>query len=226
MARPKAKDGICITTRARDGIQLVHFEEYPGHWIVTPEYDRSKAAAWAKRNRDRLIRRDDATLNTYYKDFYAKDGQWVRRQQEKGRHYGALHLKNRQAYPDNYFCREFGSLRPMDIDRPDFRREFDNWLLSLTSYLDDKRRLSGATKNKIIYSVNDLIEDLIDLKRITSNPLTGFEKYSKDPKKPRGVIDRDSLAQTVCAVPEGRRGGNRKYDQWNKNRSSKSRVFQ
>jgi integrase len=43
--------------------------------------------------------------------------------------------------------------------------------------------------------VNDLIEELIDLKRITSNPLTGLEKYSKDPEKPRGVIDRDSLAK-------------------------------
>ncbi|MDR2143159.1 MAG: hypothetical protein LBP29_02180 [Treponema sp.] len=34
MGRPKNKDGIRITTRTRDGIQLVHFEEYPGHRIA------------------------------------------------------------------------------------------------------------------------------------------------------------------------------------------------
>jgi hypothetical protein len=27
------------------------------------------------------------------------------------------------------------------------------------------------------------------------NPLTGFEKYSKNPENPRRVIDRDSLAK-------------------------------
>jgi hypothetical protein len=30
----------------------------------------------------------------------------------KGYRYGVLYLKNRQAYPDNCFCRDFGSLRP------------------------------------------------------------------------------------------------------------------
>jgi len=36
MARPKAKDGIRVTTRARDGIQLIHFEEYPSRWNHRP----------------------------------------------------------------------------------------------------------------------------------------------------------------------------------------------
>jgi integrase len=195
MARPRAKDGIRITTRSRDGIQLVQFEEYPGHWLVSPEHNRNRAFSWAKRNRDRLVWGEDLTIATYCKDFFAEDGLWVRRQIEKGHRYGSLHLRNRQAYLDNYFSREFGSYRPADIDRPDFRREFDNWLLDLTSYKNDDKRLSRATKNKIIYSVNDFIEEMIDLKRIHTNPLTGLEKYSKDPEKPRGAIDRDSLAK-------------------------------
>jgi hypothetical protein len=46
----RAKSGIRAKIR-KDGYQTVHFEEYPGHWIATPEKDRLKALAWAKRNR-------------------------------------------------------------------------------------------------------------------------------------------------------------------------------
>jgi integrase len=194
MARPKAQDGIRVTTRARDGIQLIHLEEYPGHWIVSPEYDRKKAIAWAKRNRDRLICRADNDLAFYCKDFYAPGSLWVRRQMDKGHHYGALHLKNRQAYLDNYFCQTFGSQKPQDIDRLDFRREFDNWLLDLTLYQNDQKKLSRATRNKLIYSVYDFFEGLVDLKKMTVNPLAGLSKYSKDPENPRGTLDRDSLS--------------------------------
>jgi integrase len=194
MARPKNADGIRARARAYDGIIQVHFEEYPGHWISTPEHDRKKAIAWARRNRDRLVGRDGKTLAGYCKDFYAADGLWVRRQKGKGRRYGQMHLKNRQAYLDNYFSPEFGTYRPADIDRPDFRREFDNGLLELMSYADSKRRRSGATKNKIIYSVNDLLEELIDIKKLSMNPLAGLKMYSKDPETPRGTIDRHSLS--------------------------------
>jgi integrase len=58
-----------------------------------------------------------------------------------------------------------------------------------------KKSLSRATKNKIIYSVNDFIEETIDLKIMINNPLIGLKRYSKEPENPRGVIDRDSLAK-------------------------------
>jgi integrase len=143
--------------------------------------------------------RKDLKIAYYCEGFYDVNSQWVRRQKEKGHSYGDLHLENRQSYLDNYFSRAFGHLYPRDIDRKEFRREFDNWLLDLRSYRNDERKLSGATKNKIIYSVNDFIEELIDLKKMDVNPLTGLKKYSKDPENPRGVIDRDSLAMMFPA---------------------------
>ena len=51
-------------------MQLVNFDEYPGHWIVTPEQDRDKAIAWAKRNRDKLINYSNSTMSEYCKGFY------------------------------------------------------------------------------------------------------------------------------------------------------------
>jgi len=193
MARPSSKDGIRAKVRTRDGIILIHLAEYPGHWIASPEYERARAIAWARRNRGRLIRRADHPISFYCEGFYAKDSIWVRRQKEKGHTYSDIHLFNRQSYLSNYFSKAFGHLIPQDIDNAEFRREFDNWLLDIRSYQNEGRKLSGATKNKIIYSVNDFIEELIDLKKMTINPLIGLKKYSKDPENPRGVIDRESL---------------------------------
>jgi integrase len=139
--------------------------------------------------------RKDFKIANYCKGFYDVNSQWVRRQKEKGHSYGNLHLKNRQSYLGNYFSNTFGHLYPKDIDHAEFRREFDNWLLDLRSYRDKDKKLSRATKNKIIYSVNDFIEELIDLKKMAVNPLTGLKKYNKEPENPRGVIDRDSLSK-------------------------------
>ena len=156
MARPKNKDGIRARTRTRDGIQMIHFDEYPGHWIVSPEYERKKAIAWARRSRDRLIgHKNDLTIKEYCKNFFVKNGLWDQRQRDKGRLHGDTNLGIRQACLDNYFVEEFGHLYPKDIDRPDFRREFDNWLLKLTSVKKKGCRLSRASKNRIVYTVND-----------------------------------------------------------------------
>jgi len=192
MGRPRNE--IRAKVRTRDGIQTVLFAECSDHWFVTPEYDRKKAIAWARRNKERLIRSlETDTLAALCKNFYALDGAWVTRQKDKGFKYGNFHLRNRQAYLDNYFCKEFGHYKPSDIDRPDFRREFDDWLLTLKSYKAGNRNASRATKNKIIYSVNGLFEELVELKRLSANPLIGLKKYSKRPEHPRGTIDRKSL---------------------------------
>ncbi|MDR2049470.1 MAG: hypothetical protein LBP69_08430 [Treponema sp.] len=81
--RPKNKDGIRVTTRARDGIQLVHLEEYPGHWIATPERDREKALKWARRNRERLINRKTHDMAFYCEGFYDPVGTWVARMKKR-----------------------------------------------------------------------------------------------------------------------------------------------
>jgi hypothetical protein len=111
MPRPKAKDGIRARMRSYDGIIEVHFVEYPGHWIATPERDRDKAVKWAKRNRDRLIKqRNTNSFRVYCKGFFDPDGVWVERMRKKGHHYTEKYLANRQGYVDNYIIPEFGSL--------------------------------------------------------------------------------------------------------------------
>jgi hypothetical protein len=146
MGRPKNKDGIRARTRSYDGYIEVHLEEYPGHWIATPERDREKALKWAKRNRARLINRKTHDIAFYCGGFYDLGGAWVTRMKEKGRRFIDQHLRNRQAYLDNYFIPDFGDASPADIRR----RDIDSWLLTLKNKKD--KALSGATKNKIIRS--------------------------------------------------------------------------
>jgi integrase len=194
MGRPKNRDGIRITTRARDGIQLVHLEEYPGHWIATPERDRERALKWAKRNRERLINRKTHDMAFYCRGFYDPGSPWVVRMKEKGRRFIGQHLRNRQAYLDNYFVPAFGDAAPADIRR----RDVDSWLLTLKT--PKGKALSGGTKNKLIYSLRTVFEELVDLEIIEKNPIDGIVPYDTTPLRPRGTIDRESLAKLYPAT--------------------------
>jgi hypothetical protein len=104
--------------RAKDGVQLVHFEEYPGHWIASPERDREKALRWARRNRERLINRKTHDMAFYCAGFFNPSSPWIVRMRKKGRHYTDKYLLNRQGYVNNYIIPEFGGSRPGLRTRP------------------------------------------------------------------------------------------------------------
>jgi len=193
MSGIKAKDGIRAKARARDGFQQVHFEEYPGHWIITPEKNREKALSWAKRNRERLINKKIKDLAFYCHEFFYPSGPWANRMRAKGHTFVDKYLITRQGHLDNYFIPAFGDADPRTIRR----REIDNWLLALTKPSGGK--LAGATKNKILYSIALVFEDLRDQEVVEMNPIDGIKPYSKAPVKPRGVIDRESLGKLYPA---------------------------
>jgi integrase len=191
MARPKNADGIRAKVRMRDGFILVHFEEYPGHWLVTPEHDRKKALAWAKRNRERLINRKTQPLSFYCNGFFAPDSPWVIRMKKKGHRYTEKYLINRRGYVENYIMPAFGDSLPQDISR----REIDNWLLDLKKSSNNTTELAGETKNKIMYTLSLIFEELRDIAVVETNPISGIRPYDKAPLKPRGAIPREDLAK-------------------------------
>jgi integrase len=193
MGRPKAKDGIRARARSYDGYIEVHFDECPGHWIATPEKDRAKALAYARRNRDRLINRKTHDMAFYCKDFFDPSGPWVSRMRKKGHHYTEAYLANRRGYVDNYIIPEFGGSQPGEITR----RQIDNWLLELKKPKGGE--LAGETKNKIMYTLSLIFEELRDMEIIEANPIIGIKPYDKAPQKPRGVIDRESLEKLYPA---------------------------
>jgi hypothetical protein len=76
---------------------------------------------------------------------------------KKGHHYTDKYLVNRQGYVDNYIIPEFGGFQPGSITR----REIDDWLLNLKKKNDAE--LAGETKNKIMYTLSLIFEELRDL---------------------------------------------------------------
>jgi hypothetical protein len=86
MARPKNKNGIRAKTR-KDGYQIVHFEQHPGHRFATPEQNRDKAIKRAGQNREKLINKKSRSLSFYCTGFFSKTGAWARRMAEKLRSY-------------------------------------------------------------------------------------------------------------------------------------------
>jgi integrase len=193
MSRPKNNDGIRARQRARDGIQLVHFEEYPGHWIATPTHDREKAIAFAKRHRSQLVHRRIDPFGVLCADFFKPASQWVLRMCKKGHHYTDKYLLNRQGYVNNYIIPAFGERRPDTITR----REIDDWLLDLKK--KSRGELAGETKNKILYTLSLIFEELRDMGILETNPISGIKPYDKTPLKPRNTIDRESLAKLYPA---------------------------
>jgi integrase len=193
MARPKNPDGIRARVRSYDGIIQVHFEEYAGHWLTTPEHDRKRAIAWAKRNRERLINRKTHDMAFYCKDFFAPDGLWNDRMRKKGRNFTRMHLKNRQGFVDNHFIPAFGKSLPGSITR----RAIDNWLLDLKNRKGSD--MAGGTKIKIMYTISAIFEELRDLNVVETNPVVGIVSFDKNPVNPRGVIPRESLEKLYPA---------------------------
>lgn len=187
MARPK-KD-IRVSYRGELGRYQVQFVEDGGRWHMSPESDPETAARWARRNRARLIAKAAPKLRQFCAGFFDPGSPWVQRMRKKGHVYTRRYLETRQGYLDNYVIPEFGDDDPREITR----RQIDDWLLSLGRASGGSKPLAGATKNKILYTIKIVFDDLIDREIVERNPVEGVRPYDKSPVKPRGALPVDAL---------------------------------
>lgn len=105
----------------------------------------------------------------------------------KGHYYPRKYLVGRQGHLDIYIIPAFGSCNPAEIKR----RNIDQWLLHLTK--PDGGSLAGATKNKIMYTMSLVFEELRDLDVVDQNPVKGIRAFSKNSVNPRGIIDKEFM---------------------------------
>jgi integrase len=168
---------------------MVQFLEEPGAYHATPESDPAKALAWARRNRERILAGAEAPLRLrdFCFDFFLPTGSWGQRMMAKGHRFGAAYLSVRQGHVDNYIIPLFGDLDPRELSG----RYIDDELIGAKQ--KNGRPLAPATKYKINYSLNLILEDLLERGIITTNPLAGIKAYSKAAIAPRGALPRDSL---------------------------------
>lgn len=192
--------------RGPRGAWLVAYAEAPGHWYTTPipcepgdaTTGRGPALAWAGRNCERLLApAPTLRLRDFCADFFAPGGPWVRRMRGKGHTYGAAYLAVRQGHLDNYVVPLLGGLDPRTLEG----RHIDDTLIAATR--KGGAALAPATKYKIQYTLNLVLEDLLERRIIEANPLAGIKPYSKAPVRPRGALPRDALARLFPASHGG-----------------------
>jgi integrase len=196
MGRPRKS--IRASIRPGVGRWQVQFAAHPGHWILTPimgDRPELEAIAWAKRNGAAVIRRRTPALKEFAAAFFDPAGPWACRMRDKGHHFVDKYLATRQGHVDNYLVPIFGELQPAELTR----RLIDDAILAVGRASGADKPLSGATRNKIIYSFHLILEDLVDRGMLDRNPLEGIVPYSKAPVAPRDALPRDIMARLFPA---------------------------
>jgi len=157
MGRPPSE--IRARLEARSGRYQVGYLEHPGHWYNSPETDRARAIAWARRNRDRLLGDPGkrVALRELVRGFFAPDGQWRRRMSEKGQTMSEQHLSNLSAMLERYVVPLFGERDPRELTG----RAIDDEILGAKAL--SGRALAPATKYKICHAFSVLLQDLLVL---------------------------------------------------------------
>lgn len=190
MGRPP-KD-IRTRREAKTGRYMVGYLEEPGAWHSTPETDETKALAWAKRNRGRILNGAVAlTLRPFLEGFFSASGPWASREREKGRSLGDRSLANRRGHVDNYLLPIFGDMDPRELSG----RDIDDRLLAAPRASGRGKPITSGTRRKIAESLSIVLDDLVARKILERNPLEGVRRFSKRPVAPRGIIPAPDLAK-------------------------------
>ncbi len=162
---------------------------------MTPETDRTKALAWARRNKSKFL--DAASmleLRPFLKGFFDADSEWFKDIAAKKKFVGDKTRTDYQAIVRNYIEPLFGSFDPRALTA----KEIGVAIRDVKT--KSGRELASATKYRLIHVMTLIMQDLAERKIIDSNPLIGVQPYSKAPENPRGALPRSVLNKLF---PEG-----------------------
>ena len=115
------------------------------------------------------------------------NGYWAEKMRMKGHVYPEKYLVGRQSHLNIYVIPGFGKCKPNEIKR----RDIDQWLLYLKK--PNGKTLAGSTKNKIMYTMSIVFEELQDMEVLEKNPIVGIRAFNSEPVNPRGIIDKAYL---------------------------------
>ena len=147
------------------------FAHIPGKWISTGTEDMTKAVLWAenKLNEDMGIVVDKTmTLERFAKDFFTeKDPQGYRhRNMRRGADYSFAYYAKKQAQLENYILPAHGSFLLTAINDV----MVEDFFLDLKSFRDEDRDLSDDTKNKVLETYSDVMDEARRKGYIKDNP--------------------------------------------------------
>ncbi len=176
-----------------DRYRISYVEE--GRWHMTPEIDRAKALAWARRNKGKFL--DAASkleLQPFLQGFFEADSEWSKDMAAKKHFIGDKTRTDYRSMVRNYIQPLFGSSDPRAITA----KEIGVAIRDVKTA--SGRELASATKYRLMHVMTLIMQDLAERKLIDSNPLIGVQPYSKAPENPRGALPRSVLTKLFPQV--------------------------
>lgn len=149
----------------------VMFAHIPGKWISTGTEDMTKAVLWAENrlNEEMGLGVDKTmTLARFAKGFFTEeDPQGYRhRNMRRGAEFRPSYYEKKQAQLDNYIIPAHGSYLLTAISDV----MIEDFFLDLKSFRDEKRDLSDDTKNKVLETYSDVMDEARRKGYIKENP--------------------------------------------------------
>lgn len=109
----------------------------------------------------------DPVLLEFAAGFFSPGSSWITRQHAKGRPFGAVTAKGRQAQLDHYILEKWGRYRLSDLTKS----AIETWLVALD--------LSNQTKNHVLYTFRIVLREAEDAGALAVSPLARVEPMGK-----------------------------------------------
>ncbi len=174
----------------RGGIYYIGFSEYPGQWFSSKTKIRDEAIAWAERNKLRnLDNRNKKLLFKHFAEgfFDPEDPHgWLKRMERKNKKYAPNWYKRNQGNLNNYILPKFGRQLLSTINT----RQIDNWYIDIIC--TSGKPAADNTKNKILQTLNIILQEAMDQGYIEQNPIDSIERIS-DINKPRETFTKEEI---------------------------------
>ena len=147
----------------------VKFEHIPGSWFSTGTHDMKLAVLWAEKRLERDCQSDSKpiTLADFARNFFTEEDPrgFRHRNMRRGAVYDSTYYDKKQSQLDNYILPAHGSYVLSAITDV----MIEDFFLDLTSYRNG-RDLSDDTKNKVLMTYKDVLNEARREGLIKSNP--------------------------------------------------------
>jgi integrase len=130
---------------------------------ATGQSTKSAAESWAidYLSRGQVITKENITFAEYANAYFDWDGPYIKSLRLRGRQIGERHADNQQAYLDNYLIKEFGELKPKQIDA----ERIEEYAVELRT-----QGLSASTVNHILTTLKIVLRGALKKKVIQALP--------------------------------------------------------
>lgn len=175
----KDKNGNKYRKRKLPSGKIVYEVNIRGKWKSTGESSFERAQTAAKKRF--FGQKNDTIISDFASDFYAPGGIQRKRLESRGKNRSTGYWLQQQSRLERYILPQIGDLKPCEV----MPGMIDKLLTDIP--------LSGSIKNKILYSIKNILGEAVRRGLIDKNPCDEIEPFAETPqeRKPFSVAELD-----------------------------------